>query len=77
MTTHNGKNGKRPTLLAKILGLGTPVSNKNGQASHMMTSDGVASVDIEKLFTSNGFDSSLNDLKSYLPPATPSNGPTK
>jgi len=62
----NGNNGSRPTLLARMFGfLGRPVS-RNGSSTHVMTSDGAASVDVEKLIKSQGFKESAVALKEYF-----------
>jgi hypothetical protein len=61
----NGANGKRPTLLAKILGFATHQEETNGDVSHTMTSEGVASVNIEKLLHSDNFKRSAEELKRY------------
>ncbi len=63
--SNNGKdNGKRPTFLAKLFGFAMPVES-NGSSSHVMTSDGAASVDIEKLLESDNFKRSAAELKRY------------
>jgi hypothetical protein len=67
MSALNGNNnGSRPSLLARMLGFISPPVSKNGNSSHIMTSEGAASVNIEKLLKSPDFKSSAGELKLYL-----------